>query len=201
MIKQCLDKLDARQGVLIVLILGILLCAFLVGLYVFPAWDELDAVRALADAQALEHAKLERNLALGGRVNEQLLRRSRTAIQIDSDQVTLSGFLRELEGLARYPSLTVVNIKPFPVEDKESHKVYRTRLTVAGRLAEVLQFATDITTGTQVVGLESFSLRGVQGVGSVECTLSVLMIRLPAGALPVPTTDRAPRRRAEEDRR
>lgn len=83
--------------------------------------------------------------------------------------------------LARHPSLTLINMKPLPVDDRGTYKIYPVKLAVAGKLQEVLQFVSAMTNRPVVVGLDGFSLRGIQGNNMVECTLSIWMVRLSGG--------------------
>ena len=143
-----------------------------------PAWGELLRQRTLTDAQAAQYARLSRNLALRNQVAAEFQRLAGSAVQTGTDEVALSEFLRDLEAKARLPGLNIVNIKPLAVRDEKTHKVYGAKLTLAGRLAEVLRFATEVTEGDQAVGIESFSVRGTQKVHVVECTLAICKVRL-----------------------
>jgi hypothetical protein len=125
-----------------------------------------------------EHARLTRNVEMKQGVDKAFAQLGPEAYQRESDPLTLAGWLRELELLARLPSMALNNMKALPVKLEGSHKVYRVRLTISGKLPEVLRFISSATHGQSIAGLESFSLRGVQGINMVECGLSLRMIRL-----------------------
>jgi Tfp pilus assembly protein PilO len=74
--------------------------------------------------------------------------------------------------------MMVNNTKPLPVENNGTHKIYKVRLSVAGKVQEIAQFVSALTHSEWIVGLEAFQLRGVQGHNMIECSLSVWMVRL-----------------------
>ena len=173
-----LKNLNSRQVTLFVLAAMVVLCVAVIEWYLCPEYDELKSLRSSAEMRAIEYSKLTRNLLVSRNVNEQFEKELKTAKQTESDEITLSNFLRDLEALARHPSMTIINIKPLPVKDERTYKVYRAKLAVAGRLQEILKFVSDLAAGPKIIGLDSFSLRGVQGVSKVECGLLVRMIRV-----------------------
>lgn len=176
--KRFLDKLHPRQIVLAIVTLTVVLGALLVLYGVFPAYDAWRSLSSQLKLQSLEHDQLSANLAAREYVNDQFKKLGLEVRQLKSDQIALSQFLRDVEALARHPSLTVINMKPMTVDDRGACKIYPVRLSVAGKLQEVLQFVSDMTNRPTVVGLDGFSLRGIQGSNRVECTLSIWMVRL-----------------------
>jgi hypothetical protein len=79
------------------------------------------------------------------------------------------------------PSVRVVSMKPQPVKATRACRDYHVKLVLAGRLQEVVQFVSDMTGGPMVTGIDGFSIRGIQGAGAVECSLTLQMIRMTAG--------------------
>jgi Tfp pilus assembly protein PilO len=167
----------SRQISLCVIAGAFLLCVALLQAMVFPAYDELAGLGKTAEARAAEYARLSRNLAAGKVAQERFASLGKIVNQTASDEATLSEFLRELELLARRPSLRIVNIKPVPVDDQVSHRIYRANMTMAGKVQDLLQFASEITDANTVEGLDNFTIRGVQGISMVECSLVIRMVR------------------------
>lgn len=168
----------------------------IVGVLVFQQWllpvyDQWSALRDLVAVQANEHAKLVHNLSVKEEVDARFADLGEAAIQTKSDEITLSQFLRDVEAAARLPSLVLINMKPMPIEQKNYVKIYPVRLSVAGKMQDVLKFVSGLLHGSTVVGLESFSIRGVQGGHSVECTLSFWMVRLIPDKVVTPAAARA----------
>ena len=176
-----LSRLQPRQRVLAVMTLTMVLGAALVNYVVLPVYDEWRGLSSQVELEALEYRKLTANLEARQYVNAEFGKLGEEVWQLESDQITLSRFLRDVEALARHPSLTVINMKPMPVEDKGSYKVYPVRLSVAGKLQEVLQFVSDMTNRATVVGMDGFAIRGIQGSNMVECSISIWMVRLVSG--------------------
>jgi hypothetical protein len=143
-----------------------------------PAYDELAELRSRAQLRVMQYARLSRNLAVRNKVAEEFQRSASSSLWTGNDEVALSNFLRDLEAEARLPGLNIVNIKPLPVKNEKTHKVYSAKLTLAGRLAEVLKFGSEITGGQEVVGIESFNVRGTQKFYTVECALAVRKLSL-----------------------
>ena len=173
-----LRKQRPRQIVLGTITLNVVVCAWVVHYFVLPAYDEWRSLSSQAYVQAQEYAKLTANVAVRDSVEEEFKKLGPEIEQSESDQITLSQFLRDVEVLARLPSVMVINMKPLPVEDKGTYKIYPVRLSVAGKLQEILQFVSGVTNRPVVAGLEAFALRGIQGSNMVECTVSVWMVRL-----------------------
>ena len=177
-IGRLLDTSNVRRLVLLAMAALVMLSAHLCTTLVFPAYDELASLRSLAEHRALEHARLTGHLAVSEVVKERFDTLADRVRQEDKDEVALSRFLLDLEGAARHPSISIVNIKPFPIRNDGTYKVYRVKMSVAGKLQDVTRFVSDVTNGDSVVGIESFSLRGVQGIGSVEFAAVLRMIRV-----------------------
>jgi len=160
---------------------SVAICAILFQCLIRPSYDEWRRTRVLIQAQASKLDRLKRNVEIRRGVEEQSRRVPREAFLTATDEFVLAKFLRDLEVLARRPTLSLVNLKPQPVQVKATHRVYPVKLTVAGRLQEVLQFVSLVTNRPEVTGMESFSLRGVQGGNAVECTLSLWLVKLTGG--------------------
>jgi Tfp pilus assembly protein PilO len=158
--------------------IAVLLSAGIGRYLVLPAYDQYKSLQATVDMQSVEHAKLSRNVSMGAQVDRQFEALGQDIMQSESDEVTLSQFLRQLESLARYPSMTLVNMKALPVRDEGAFKVFGVRAAVAGKLQEIVQFVSDLTSRPEAVGLEAFSIRGLQAGNRVECTLTVWMVRV-----------------------
>lgn len=145
-----------------------------------PAAEALGAAQAAAKARRIECGKLQANLTLQPRIEEIFAELGPRAMQNESDQTTLSLWLRDLEGLGRQPGLTLTAMKPQPVKTSPAARTYRVRLTLLGSLPAVLQYVAAATERFPTLGIDSFSVRGVQAANQVECDLSLCLIRLPA---------------------
>ena len=156
-----------------------------------PSIEQWQSLRDQLYLQQMQHGKLQRNLAVRGEVERQITGLGAPAWQQESDEVTLSSFLSELEVLARRPTLRIVSMNPSAAKDSATHKVYPVRLTVAGRGPEVAMFVAELTNGQTVTGLKSFTIRGLQGGELIECTLNLRMVKLKgAPAAPAQTLGR-----------
>ena len=156
---------------------------FLVGIRhgVLPAYDEWQALRLRVAREEARHAQLVRNLAVRESVDEQYRSLGPETMQLDSDEATISQFLRDMEAIARESRVTLLNAKPLRAEDHRSHKTYRIKLALAGKLQDIIRFVTAVVNGPGAIGLERFSLRGRHHRDPVECGLSLRMVRLIAG--------------------
>lgn len=170
--------LTEREWVLGLTILGISTTALLLRGLVLPAWNRAAELRAEATRLSGEHDRLTNNLAMKPSVDEEFRRLGPHAFQRESDQITLSSWLRELEAPANRPGILLGNMKAQPVKSDRASKVYRIRLSVSGSLQEILQFVSEANNGASYTGLESFSVRGIPGLNMVECVLSLRMVRL-----------------------
>jgi len=156
----------------------LVVCGPFIQRWILPAYDQWTNLRSHVDLQAADYAKLTANLAIKESVNQQYEKLNQKTRQNETDQIVLSEYLRDIESMARHPSLTLINMKPMPVKAEKNYKIYKVKLAIAGKLQEILQFVSDVTHSPSITGLESFSLRGVQGDNLVECNISFWMIRL-----------------------
>ena len=171
-------SLDPRQRSLVAIGVAVIVFAGIGNYLILPAYDQWRGLHRSAAGQQAQYEKLTRNLGVKQSVDEQFARLAREAVQMDSDQGTYSKFLRRLEMQARQTDVAIINTKPFEVEAASTHKIYRVKLSVAGKIQQLLKFICGITDGPAVVGTESLTLRAVQGINMVECTMSVWMVRL-----------------------
>lgn len=146
-----------------------------------PMVDRWSSSRQEFHLRQMQHSKLQRNLQLRESAKARVEGLGQGAWQMESDEVTLSSFLGELEVLARRPTLRIASMNPGPVKDEGMYKVYPVRLTVSGRPMEVAQFVAALTAGQSVTSLRSFSLRGLQTGELIEATLNLWMVKLKEG--------------------
>lgn len=184
-------QLDSREWTLAVIAAGLGGLFLLYWLLILPLVWQWREVRDQSRELASDFLRLRANLGVRDQVSQAFARLGGNVWQSASDEATVSAWLRELESLARHPGMMLVNMKPAPIKREKSHIEYRVRLLVSGRLSEILRFVTDATHGQNVVGIESFSLRGVSGGNMVECTLSLWMVKLPPEVRNTPSTSMA----------
>lgn len=177
--RKLFNRLQPRELVLCEITVLLLIAVPLSQRHIVPAYDRWRLVRTQLASQALEYAKLADNIAVKDSVDEAFARLGPDAIQTNSDQITLSLFLSNVENtLSRRSNLTMVNATPLPVKEEAGVKIYRVALTVAGTLQENLEFVSDMVDNGAAVGVESFSLRGVQGNRMVECSIQLRKLHL-----------------------
>ncbi|HET6430118.1 MAG TPA: hypothetical protein VM389_11075 [Phycisphaerae bacterium] len=185
-----LGDFTPRQRALAVIATAVVGSVVTLQCVVFPTYDRWQALKARVRGQQMEFAHLRRNVTIGPSVEQAWRQLGPQVHQTATDEVTFSRFLQEVEAAARRqvsaasygggasPGVTIVNAKPQPVEDGGTQRIYRLRLTVAGKLMEIVRFVSELVEGESIVGIEAFDLRGVQGASVVECGLSVRMVRL-----------------------
>ncbi len=176
--RKLLTRLSPREWSLAVLAVTVGLGFMILRGWVLPAYDEWTALRTMVEAQQAQHLKLLRNLSVKDEVDARFASLDERVWQAESDQVTLSSFLREVEAAARQPNLTLINMKPLVIRREASVVIYPVRLSVAGKPQALVGFVDAVLGGESVTGLESFSIRGVQGGQTVECTLNIWMVCL-----------------------
>ncbi len=172
------SNLNSRQNVLVLLTAAFLLTAVIVNYYLLPLYDRFVSVRLIVNAKAHKEARLARNLKVREIVDEQFDKYGGQIEQAESDQIAMSNFLRGVETAARYPGMRIVNLKPLPVISEPTHQFLRVQVSVEGKLEDVIRLVSSTGRARTVTGLESFSLRGVQGTSRVECTLKMRTVRL-----------------------
>jgi Tfp pilus assembly protein PilO len=146
--------------------------------YLVPAYDTQKAVRAQAELMSMDYAKLLTNLAVSEKMSREYeMLRDEAVVQTESDQITLSAFLQQIEVAARRPTLVLINMRPQPIVTAETFKSYPVNLSISGNLPEVVRFVSDLLSAQTVISLDHFVLRGVQSYGRVECSMVLSMVK------------------------
>lgn len=176
--KRYFIRLQPREMVLAAAVV-LLICSFVIGrAWLLPSYDAWSGSRAAAQVRQMEFEKLSLFVDVRDEVAREHALLGEDAFLRDPEQIELSRFLRRVEEFARHPSMTIVSAKPSAFEKHEGYWRFPVRLSVAGPLVEVTQFVVELLNGTDVVGMESFSLRGVQGGHQVECSISIWLVRV-----------------------
>jgi len=176
--KDFLSQLDLRQTVLGFITAAVLLTALVIHHYVIPAYDQWRDLRTQVELQATQYERLRNNLTVRDDVDRQFEALSSSIRQLNSDEITISHFLREIEAILRAEDVALINAKPLPTEEEEAYKIYKVKLSIAGKLQGMIRAVSEMTTGAAATGLERFVLRGTRGGDVVECSLCLKMIRL-----------------------
>ncbi len=179
--KKYLGKLDNRQVILLGIAAVVVISVVFTTELLLPLYSNLTLMQTAVKNGASKHARLLKNLGIRELVNKEFDRLNKQAFQTQSDQITISQFLRDVEELARQPNMMLVNMKPLPVKHEGRFKIYRVRLSAIGKLQDIVKFVSGLTNAENITGLSSLALRGVRGNDMVECSLFIWMVRLLSG--------------------
>lgn len=171
-------QLNGREWRLLLIAAGLAILLVFYLLLLLPAIRQFRDVRAKAQQTAEEYVQLQANIQARDRVEAAFAQLDSSVLQTESDEAAISAWLRELEALGRKPNLSILNMKPARVERNGSHNIYRVKLSIAGRLVDVLQFVSNSTHGKTVAGIDSFSLRSTGASNMVECSATFSMVKL-----------------------
>jgi len=171
-------KLSDRELVLAALTFNVALIAAVSTVWLSPRFDEWRSVKTSVEDASAEMMRLSDALAVREEVERRFAALGDVVLRTESDQVVLSQFLRDLDQYVREANLTLVNMKPLDVDRQPLARKYPVRLAVAGSVPETVQFAGAVFESESVVGLDRFSIRGVQGFGRVECSFVVSLVQL-----------------------
>lgn len=147
-------------------------------LLLMPAWDAWRARQDVLESRREEYSRLMDNMSISKETSRQMARLAADVWQADSEESTVSNFLRDLETKWRQANLRLSSMRPLPLKKTRTLRLYPVRLAVSGNLGDVARFLSDLATGPGVTGLESFSIRGTQGSDAVECQMSIWTVRL-----------------------
>lgn len=181
MIGRFREQLNDRQ--ISVLTLGglILLAVGLIHYLILPSYTNMQMLRSTLRKDRNRSDLLMRNLQAKDSVEAQFVQVESAVLQTETDEITISQFLREIEALARKSNMTLVNMKPMAPKAEGTLRRYEVKLSIAGTLQDVFRFVHELTNGDRIVGLHSMSLRGVQGGRLVECNMEVWAVRMIPG--------------------
>lgn len=176
--KISLASVNLRQRVVLMVATIVAAGLLLTQQYILPAYDRWQGLREEMGQHRDVYARLTRNISKRQSVNAEYAKLPGEAMQLASDEATLSQFMQQLERLTRGKGL-LNGLKLLSVKQEGPCRIYRINMTVSGSLPDVIGFLSAMTNGAIVVGLESFVLRGVRkGDAAVECTLFARMVRL-----------------------
>ena len=177
-----MKNLDWRANLRLIVLIIIAVLSFavftVIRVWLKPAIEEWRELRERTQTQREEYQSLAANLALRDRVDAQFKELKLEGLPDEPDEIVLSTLLRDIESFSRFPTLTLVNMRPLPVQKRGDAKIFSVKMALSGKLQEILQFVGTLGKGSSVIGVESFSLRAVQGETMVECGLSLWMVRL-----------------------
>lgn len=201
-----LRRFSTREWVLVGLTLMVGIIMPLYALLLLPQWRRLDQVRTEASLLETELIELQSNLSIREQVDVLYQQANIEPLPADkSEHIITSDLLRKIDTIrANYPSLSVTNIRPLlPPEASRAGKssnnsrnvtettsrggdapggggrIYLVRMTVSGKLPEIVDFVTSLTHQRVLIRLDSYTLRGVQGVNLVECKMQLGRIGFP----------------------
>lgn len=181
-----LTQREVLLGAALILIIGM---GFAVRGLFLPLYRQWRDLRQRVQLQEMQYQRLNRNMGLRHDVENQFARLDPRVFQRDSDEVTLGEWLRDLEAAARNTAVTPLNMRPYTMQSAATTKTYGVRVSISGRLPEVVRFVDEVSGSGRAVSLDACSIRGIPGGNNVECTLSLQLISL----LDSPTRDNAPR--------
>lgn len=171
--KNLSDRQICIAAILVLLLVFILVWQVLLK----PAYQGYRQARKSAQDNAIEARLLELNLAIKTKVNESYAGLDLSAFGEEPEQVVLSQWLRDIESKARYPGMVLTNMKPVPVVQKKSARLYGIHVSVVGRLPDIVKFVDDATHSRGIVGIESFTIRGKSGMDMVDASFTIQMVR------------------------
>lgn len=174
-----MKMLSVREVFLFGLTLSTVTLFLAVKYYLLPAYDEQKALRAQAELMSMDYARLLTNLVVSEKMGREYeILRDGAVVQMQSDQITLSTFLQQIEVAARRPTLVLINMKPLAIITAETYKSYPVKLSISGSLPEVIRFVSALLSAPTVIGVDRFTLRGMQSYGRVECSMELSMIKI-----------------------
>jgi hypothetical protein len=176
--------LQRRERLLLSLVLLLVVAGGAWYLALRPAYRGWSSARQRVDARASELLRLSNNLGLKGDVERQLAELPPDTWSSDVEAVTLARFLTQLETLARESKVVATGTRAEGVERERGAALYRVRLSVEGRLPDLIGFMSRVTGEQYPTGIESISLRSARGGDAVDCTVTLVSVRLNRSVAP-----------------
>ncbi len=146
-----------------------------------PVTDRLQGIRQELLLQRKQLAAHQRTLLQRDRVSK-LYTQYAHLIQpagLDSDEEETSKLLKEIEVLARSSGVTVVNLKPKPVETTGLVKWYQVVVETEAPLAGIVRFVYEVEQSPQLLRIERLDLKQdekTQGPLKGSCLVSKVVI-------------------------
>ena len=178
--------LDLSYGLII------LVSSFLAGGYFLIGYDKGDDITK--QIQKINQDKDNTQAKITG-LNEELKALQATDTMINQTSMEINKFLQfipnkltsamvlnHLNNTAKAAGVNVENIKSYdaPVEKKEFYEKVKVNLTIEGVFSQVLVFLSNLTNLTEVITVESFSmrksnknLRKIKGLSGVTVTMDI----------------------------
>ncbi len=168
-------KLTSRQKTMLGFTAIVALTGVAMERWTFPAYDRWREQASLVQSRAADHARLARNLVIKAGVEDQFARLPAEAFAESSSEMAFCDFLKRIEAAA---GPLLVKVEPSEVKDDGVCAIYGVRLLLSGKLQEIVRFADSVLHGSDVIGLDDFSLRATSGRNMCDCTLTMWMVKL-----------------------
>jgi hypothetical protein len=146
-----------------------------------PTYRHWRDEREHLNAVITKYVKLAHNLTQNDLIKDATAELESAPVQKDSDQITLSEYLRNLEAEGTRQKVELVSMRPDPTEQRNGYKLYRVHVVAAGRLPEVLRFVESASRGRDGLSageIAEFAVRSVASGEAVECSIYLVSIRL-----------------------
>lgn len=169
---------NQRTQILAAFFIGSLVLFLSIHYWIKPRIDNLTE---LSDERAELQKSYEifsHNLTIRPELEKRFKDLQSSAPDSGSDEVVLVSFLKDLENFSKYPTLTLVNMKPMEAKTESGNRVYRVRMSIAGKLPDLLQYVGDLSKSPRIIGIEGYSIRATQGDNIVECTVTFWMVKV-----------------------
>lgn len=171
----------------------IFFCCLLVGAVFLTSQGVVRPYEALLDSRQAEIQAKEIRLAKYERWAALSAARSNFGDSLEHVRATggqeeeMSRFLKTVESMARESSIRVTDLKPLPVEQKDSYQEYQVDVQTEASQESLARFLYRLQTSPLFLSVPRFSLastRGAAGDSRLRMSLTIARILLPAARGP-----------------
>ncbi|MFH1723973.1 MAG: hypothetical protein ABII00_05045 [Elusimicrobiota bacterium] len=169
-------RFSSRERITCALTIGLVVLAPVVKLVVEPTFERWTSLHGRIEAMETRLQKGRRLLNQETRIRKAHERLALPARQRGSDQEEMGKFLKAIEGLARKSFLTITDLRPLPVEDGKSHKVYAVEMETRAPVLRLTRFLYGVQIASPPMQVEMLSLLSGKASTSAKLIISKVMI-------------------------
>lgn len=172
------DVVNSRTQILAAVFLGSLILFLSIHYWIKPRIDNLSELSDERTELQKSYEVFSHNLTIRPELEKRFKDLQNATPDANTDEVVLVSFLKDLENFSKYPTLTLVNMKPMEAKTESGNRIFRVRMSIAGKLPDLLQYVGDLSKSPRIIGIEGYSIRATQGDNIVECTVTFWMIKV-----------------------
>lgn len=165
-----------REKVLIVITVGVALCAAIFIVIIEPQLKEHKARSLHMNQLRVNLTKMNGDLLVKDRIDSVYAQIEPLIASSGTDQQEISLFTRELSDLYSKRNVKTRTIKILPLTDEEFYRRLSVKIEMSGHIKEILNFITSIEKHPNPIRIEQFDIKSREIIDNVEASFVITKV-------------------------